>query len=139
MPLETWNPWYEIIQKKVFPWSKCALGLELVRTYSLLKYFTVFLWDTRHFASLPFIKCNTELFSLLLLSILRVYWNVYFSFIQSIQLRLFAYKVMDICFEISQHILVFRLNLQYCQMNFNSINLEKYVYRGVTKHFLLLP
>ena len=52
---------------------------------------------TRHFASSSFIKCNTELFSLLLFPILRVHWNVYLSFIQSIQLHLFLYEVMNIC------------------------------------------
>ena len=91
---------------------------------------------TRHFASLPFIKCNTELFSFLLLSILRVHWNVYFPFIQNIQLHLFLYEVMVIlCFELSQHISVFRLNMQYCQMNFNSVKIEKYTSISLSIHF----
>ena len=72
---------------------------------------------TKHFASLPFTKCNTELFSFLLLLILRVHRIVYFSFIQSIQLHLFLREIMDIYFELSQHISVSTLNIQYCQMN----------------------
>ena len=66
-------------------------------------------WQHRYlrtFAILPFIKCNTELCSFLLHSILRVHWFVYFFFIQSIQQHLFLYEVMDICFELSQHISV---------------------------------
>ena len=43
---------------------------------------------------------------------------------------------MDICFELSQHISVVRVN---CQMNFNSVNVEKYAYISVSIHFLLLP
>ena len=60
---------------------------------------------TIHFASLVFIECKTELFSFMLLSILRVH---YFSFIQTIQLKFFLYEVIDIYFESSQHISVLK-------------------------------
>ena len=59
-------------------------------------------------------------------------------FLFYIQLHLFVYKVMDICFELYQHISVLTLNLQYCQMNFNSVNVEKYAYISGSINFLLL-
>ena len=63
----------------------------------------------------------------------------FYAYPESIQLHLFLYEIMDICFELSQHFSVLLLNMQYCQMTFNSANVEKYLYRNVSIHFLLLP
>ena len=49
----------------------------------------------------------------------------YFFFIQSMQQHLFGCEVMEICFVLK---LLLKLNIEYCQMNFSSVYVEKYAF-----------
>ena len=60
-------------------------------------------------ASLPFIDCNTSV-----ALDFKCTLKCVFTCIQSIQLHLFLYEVVDICFDLSQHISILTLNMQCC-------------------------